>query len=148
MAKRYIIRVANTDLNGEKNIVFALRKVTGVGTMFANALCYAAGIDPNAKAGDISEAEEKQLNELIKQPKIGGIPEWMLNRQKDPETGETSHLSAADVKFFRENDIKQMRKIKSYKGQRHAVGLPVRGQRTKSNFRKHRKKQVSKKVRV
>ena len=52
------------------------------------------------------------------------------------------------VGYVRENDIKFQRKIRSYKGQRHAVRLPVRGQRTKSHFRSNRKKQVSKKVRV
>jgi small subunit ribosomal protein S13 len=57
------------------------------------------------------------------------------------------HLIGADVKFARDNDIKFERKIRTYKGQRHAVGLPVRGQRTKSHFRRNRKKQVSKKAR-
>jgi len=43
----------------------------------------------------------------------------------------------------REFDIKRLRKIKSYKGIRHAVGLPVRGQRTKANFRRNRKPSVA-----
>lgn len=140
--QRYIIRVANTDLDGKKHIGVALTKVKGVNTSFAHAICEIAGIETSRKAGDLSDAEEKQLNELVKNPQ--GIPSWMLNRRNDPETGEDGHLVGPDVAFVRDNDIKAERKLKTYKGQRHAHGLPVRGQRTQSNFRRHRKKQVSK----
>lgn len=145
--RRHIIRVANTDLAGGKQIAIALCKINGVGKMFSNALCRASGIDPAKKAGELSEAEEARLNDLIKSPGKAGLPSWLYNRQKDPETGEDGHLVGADVKFTRDNDIKFHRRLKSYKGQRHAVGLPVRGQRTRSNFRRQRKKQVSKRVR-
>lgn len=148
MEDRYIIRIANTDLDGKKPIAFALRKIAGISTTFAHALCQTAGIEPSKRAGALTEAEEKHLNDLIKNPKMAGIPTWMLNRQKDPETGEDGHLIGADVKFVRDNDIKFQKKLRTYKGQRHAVGLPVRGQRTRSNFRRHRRKQVSKKVRT
>lgn len=137
---RYIIRVANTDLAGERQIGIALTKIRGVSIMFASAICHVAGINAAHKAGDLSEAEEARLNEVIKQPAKFGIPEWMLNRRKDPETGEDSHLIGSDVNFTRDNDIKRMRKLRSYKGLRHAEGLTVRGQRTKSNFRKNKKR--------
>lgn len=145
MATRYILRIANTDLNGEKPIALALCKIKGVSHMFANGLCYVAGIDKRKKAGDLSEAEEKRLNELIRNPKGAGIPEWMLNRRNDVETGEDMHLLGTDIAFTKDNDIKRMKKLKTYKGLRHAVGLPVRGQRTKSNFRKNKKKGSGKK---
>jgi len=45
-----------------------------------------------------------------------------------------------DLKFTKENDIKLLKKVKSYRGMRHALGLPVRGQRTKSNFRRNKGK--------
>ena len=45
-----------------------------------------------------------------------------------------------DLSFAEENDIKMMKKIRSYRGVRHGMGLPVRGQRTKSNFRKNKGK--------
>lgn len=145
MATRYILRIANTDLNGEKPIGMALCKIKGVSHMFSSALCYVGGIDKHKKAGDLSEAEEKRLNELIRNPRGAGIPEWMLNRRNDTETGEDSHLIGSDIAFVKENDIKRMKKLKTYKGVRHAVGLPVRGQRTKSNFRKNKKKGSGKK---
>jgi small subunit ribosomal protein S13 len=144
-ATRYIIRVANTDLNGEKPIALALCKIKGIHHMFASALCYVAGIDKRKKAGDLSDAEEKQLNDLIRNPAKAGIPEWMLNRRNDVETGETMHLIGSDIAFTKDNDIKRQKKLKTYKGIRHAAGLPVRGQRTKSNFRKNKKKGTGKK---
>jgi len=64
----------------------------------------------------------------------------MLNRRKDYETGEDKHLLSSDLAFTKDNDIKMLKKIKSYKGMRHAFGLPVRGQRTRSNFRRNKGK--------
>lgn len=135
---RYIIRVANTDLRGDKKIGIALCKIKGVSHRIATALCHVAGISIDKKAGDLSDAEEARLNDLIHAPRKAGIPEWMLNRRKDPESGEDFHLIGSDVSFVRDNDIKRERKIRTYKGLRHAVGLPVRGQRTKSNFRRNK----------
>jgi small subunit ribosomal protein S13 len=142
---RYMIRIANTDLNGEKPIVMALCKIKGVSHMMANALCYVSGIDRTKKAGDLNEAEEKRLNDLIRTPKSAGVPDWMVNRRNDTETGEDMHLIGSDITYSKENDIKRMKKLKTYKGIRHANGLPVRGQRTKSNFRKNKKKGSGKK---
>ena len=49
-------------------------------------------------------------------------------------------MIGTNVDFFEENDVKMMKKIKSYKGIRHSLGQPVRGQRTKSNFRRNKGK--------
>ena len=133
----HVIRVANTDIDGNKQIAKSLRKVKGINFMFSNAICSLNKIDKNKKAGDLTVEEVKKINDFIKSPEL---PDWMLNRRKDPETGENKHVVASDVKFFRDNDIKQLKKIKCYKGVRHMFGLPVRGQRTKSNFRRNRKK--------
>jgi small subunit ribosomal protein S13 len=72
----------------------------------------------------------------------------VLNRRIDFETGEKGHLTGSDLDLKKEFDIKRLKKIKSYKGLRHNVGLPVRGQRTKANFRRNRKKSggIKKKV--
>jgi len=64
----------------------------------------------------------------------------MLNRRNDYETNENMHLIGPDIKYVQENDIKLMKKIRSYKGIRHMKGLPVRGQRTKANFRRNKGK--------
>ena len=71
------------------------------------------------------------------------VPSFLKNRQNDFDGGKDKHLVGADLKLRKEFDIKRLRKIRSYRGIRHAVGLPVRGQRTKSNFRKNRKKSGS-----
>jgi len=64
----------------------------------------------------------------------------MANRRRDLETNENKHLIVADLDYTRENDIKRLRKLKTYKGDRHSKGLPARGQRTRSNFRKNKGK--------
>ena len=70
----------------------------------------------------------------------------MLNRRKDLETGEDKHLLGTDLMIAKDNDLKLLKKTKSYIGLRHQRRLPVRGQRTQSNFRNKRKvKKVVKK---
>jgi small subunit ribosomal protein S13 len=133
---RHIVRIANTDLDGRKQIMYALRKIKGVSNMFANALCVAAGIQKEKKVGYLSDAEIKAFEDTIRNPARYSIPSWLYNRRKDPETGDDVHLISTDVAFMRDNDIKKMKMIRCYKGFRHMAGLPVRGQRTKSNFRR------------
>ena len=69
-----------------------------------------------------------------------GIPAWLFNRRKDAETGKDKHLLAADLTFQKDNDIKLLQKMKSYRGSRHQAKRPARGQRTRSNFRKNKGK--------
>jgi len=137
---KHLIRVANTDLKGEKHVLYALTRIKGVNFMLANAICRKAGIPVTKKAGYLSDAEVKALEQVISDPLRAGIPVWMLNRRKDYETGEDKHLFLGDLDFAHEMDIKRMKKTKSYRGLRHQWGLPVRGQRTKSNFRKNKGK--------
>ena len=108
--------------------------------MTANAICILTGFDKNMKAGDLSDAQVKKLDEMVRNPVKSGIPKWLINRRKEPETAEDKHLIMSDLDFAKEMDIKMLKKIKSYKGLRHQWGLPVRGQRTKSNFRRNKGK--------
>ncbi|MEM4247307.1 MAG: 30S ribosomal protein S13 [Candidatus Woesearchaeota archaeon] len=137
---RHLVRIANTDLDGKKSIAFALSKIKGVGVPFANAACRIAGVDVNKKAGHLSDAEIRKVEEVVKDPIKAGLPAWMVNRRFDPETGQNKHLLSGDLQFTIENDIKIMKKTKCYKGIRHILGQPVRGQRTRSNFRKNKGK--------
>lgn len=137
---KHIVRIANTDLDGNKNIAIALRKIKGVGINFANALCVVSKVDKNKKTGYLSDAEIDNLSNIVKEPKKFNIPVWMLNRRRNYEDDSDKHLLISDLNFTKDNDIKRMRKIKSYKGVRHGAGLPLRGQRTKSNFRKNKGK--------
>lgn len=137
---RHVVRVAKTDINGNKNIVYALRKIKGVGINYAHMACKLAGIDVTKKAGHLLEAEAQKLEEVILNPAKFSAPEWMYNRRKDIVTGADKHIVSADLIFIQDNDIKTMKKTKSYKGLRHQAGLTVRGQQTKANFRRNKKK--------
>ncbi|MFH1408996.1 MAG: 30S ribosomal protein S13 [Nanoarchaeota archaeon] len=137
---RHIVRILNTDLDGSKSIGNALLKIKGVGFMYANLLCNLAGIDQKKKTGHLSSAEIEAINTIINKPETSGVPLWMMNRRNDPETGADSHLFTTDIKMVTENDIKMLKKVKAYRGMRHAFGLPSRGQKTKSNFRRNKGK--------
>lgn len=137
---KYFVRIANTDLNGNTQIGHALTKIKGVSYMLSNAVLNAAGIERLKKAGYLTEQETSKIDEIIKEPAKFGIPAWLFNRRKDPEEGTDKHLVSTTLSFTQDNDIKMMKKIRSYKGVRHILGLPVRGQRTRSNFRKNKGK--------
>jgi len=139
---KHIVRVANVDIPGEKSIRFALTKIKGVGVQFADALCLVSGIEKQHKTGNLSDDQVKKLNETILSPSKSGIPTWMFNRKKDYETGEDKHLLTGTLHFSQDNDLKRLKKIKTLRGLRHQKGLPVRGQRTRSNFRKSKGKVV------
>ena len=137
---RYFVRIANTDLDGNKPIGNALRKIKGVGFMFSNMVCGVASIDKKAKSGNLNDEQIKKLDDVLNNPSKYNVPSWLFNRRKNYEDGKDYHAVTGDLSFAVENDIKRMKKIRSYKGIRHGQGLPVRGQRTKSNFRRNKGK--------
>ncbi|MBU0665835.1 MAG: 30S ribosomal protein S13 [Nanoarchaeota archaeon] len=139
---KHIIRIANTDLVGKKQILIALTKIKGVSIMFANTICKLTKIDGTKKAGDLTEQDAEKLTEALKNPLKYGAPAWIVNRRKDYETGADFHLLGGDLQFADQNDLKRLKKIKSYRGLRLQWGLPVRGQRTKSNFRRQKGKSL------
>ena len=137
---RYFIRIANTDLDGNKNIGNALKKIKGVNFMFSNMICNIACVDKMAKTGYLNDEQVKKLDDVLNNPSKYNCPSWMLNRRKNYEDGKDYHIVTGNLSFAQESDIKKMKKIRSYRGIRHGQGLPVRGQRTKSNFRKNKGK--------
>ena len=137
---KYFVRISNTDLDGNKSISQASIKIKGISFMFSNAICSVAKVNGREKTGYLKDDQVNKIDEIIKEPAKFGIPSWMFNRKKDPEDNANKHLTGSNLTFIQDNDIKMMKKIKSYKGVRHVSGLPVRGQRTKSNFRKNKGK--------
>lgn len=135
-----LIRIAGSDLDGNKNIIAALRGIKGVNYTMANAICNLLSLNKLDKLKVVKEDEIKKIEDLLNNLDKYNFPDWMLNRRKDPETNEDGHLITTDIKLVQDEDIKTLRKIKSYKGFRHQKGLPVRGQRTKSNFRRNKGK--------
>lgn len=142
---KQIVRILDSDIHGNKPIYQALTKIYGISFMYANAICNALNINKTQKIGELSQDEIKKIIDLIKDPTKNYLPSWILNRRKDMETGYDKHLVSSDLKLQKEFDIKNLKKIKCYRGMRHAYGLPVRGQRTRSNFRKGKTVGVRKK---
>ena len=134
----HIVRILNTDLEGKKKTVDALRKLHGVSFMYANAICVISKVPKDVRAGELTEAQLQKLETTIKSPI--GMPIWLLNRRKDYETGADRHLLVTELDLTKDNDIKRLKKIKAYRGIRHIHGQPSRGQRTKSNFRRNKGK--------
>jgi len=135
---RTLVRVAATDLDGERPVEIALKRVKGISQMMSNAICTVSGIDCSRKIGSLSEAEIQKLEEIIKDPMKFGVPVWAVNRRRDIMTGADMHLTGPDLDMTTKFDVQRMVDMKSYKGVRHMLGLPVRGQRTRSSFRKGR----------
>ena len=131
----YIIRVVNTDINGESNIVQGLTQIKGIGRHMATFIADTAGVDRKLKFGNLPESEIEKLKEVLENIDEYAPP-WMLNYQKDVYTGEDIHLISTDVTSRLRDDINMMKMIRSYRGVRHELGLKVRGQRSSSNGRK------------
>jgi small subunit ribosomal protein S13 len=132
---RHILRITDTDVDGTLKVPYALRKIKGISLNLANAILKRAGIDPNMRAGFLTEAEVEKIEEIIKEPTKYGLPGWLLNRRKDLETGKDMHLISADLILRTKMDIEKMKELKSWRGYRHAYGLKVRGQRTRTTGR-------------
>ena len=133
---KQIIRVINTDIAGNTKLFFALKKIYGVSYNFSNAVCAYLNLDKLRPVGSLTEEEVKNIEDVIKNPLKHNFPTFMLNRRKDIETGEDKHLLGSDLKLRKEFDIKRLKNTRAYKGIRHALGLPVRGQSTRSHFHK------------
>ena len=130
----YILRMADTDMDGQKTLATALTAVRGVGPRTAIQICKNTGFDPASLAGHLSAEEQEALRVAI-EGYAETDPLWMLNRQRDLETGDELHLTGQQVSLTLEDDINRLRTMKCYRGVRHASGNKVRGQRGRSNGR-------------
>jgi small subunit ribosomal protein S13 len=131
----YIIRIVNTDINGENNVVQGLTQIKGIGRHLAVFIADTAEVDRRLKFGNLAEPQIEKLKEVLENIDEYA-PAWMLNYQKDVYTGEDMHLISTDVAIRLRDDINMMKMIRSYRGVRHELGLKVRGQRSSSNGRK------------
>jgi len=137
---KYIVRVANTDLDGKKSLKQALMKIKGVSFSFSNMVCALSGLDRNRRVGDLNDEEVSKVDMIVRNPASYGAPGWLFNHRKDIETGADMHFISADLDFSKESDLKILKMTKSYRGLRHQWKLPLRGQRTRSNFRPNKGK--------
>jgi small subunit ribosomal protein S13 len=132
---RHILRIAGVDVDGTLKAAYALARIRGVSLNLANAMLRTVKIDPDKRAGFLTEAEMDKIEDVVKEPAKHDLPVWLFNRRKDAESGKDSHLISADLLLRTKMDIEQMKNIKSWRGYRHAYGLKVRGQRTKTTGR-------------
>ena len=107
-------RIAGVDLPKEKRIEIGLTYVYGIGRKSANDILAKAGVNPDTRVKNLTDEEEAKIRAVI--DKEGYVVEGDLRRR---------------VAL----DIKRLVEINCYRGQRHRKGLPVRGQRTKTNAR-------------
>ena len=106
-------RIAGIDLPREKRIEIALTYIYGIGRTSANKILAEAGVNPDIRVKDLSEDDEAKLREVIGR----------------------SYTVEGDLRRNVAMDIKRLTEIGCYRGLRHRKGLPVRGQRSKTNAR-------------
>jgi small subunit ribosomal protein S13 len=143
---RHILRIMGTDVQGTLKNVYALTQIKGISLSLSNAILEKAGVNPNLRVGFLTESEIDKIEEIIKEPPKYGLPNWLFNRRKDAETGKDTHLISADLVLRTKMDIDRAKEIKSWRGYRHAYGLKVRGQRTKTTGRAGKALGVKKKT--
>jgi len=131
---KYIVRIADTDLNGERPLGWGITSIRGVGHRVAQAVIHQMGIDGDQKLGNLTDEQISELNDKVVSF-VETAPSWLLNRQRDYDTGDDTHLVGVNVKLTLQDDINRLRKIRAYRGIRHETGQKVRGQRSKSNGR-------------
>ncbi|MCI5753362.1 MAG: 30S ribosomal protein S13 [Clostridiales bacterium] len=106
-------RIAGVDLPKDKRIEIGLTYVFGIGRTTANKILAATGINPDTRVKDLTDEEEARIREYI----------------------DHSVIVEGDLRRQVALDIKRLTEIGCYRGSRHRRGLPVRGQRSKTNAR-------------
>ncbi|MHA1626794.1 MAG: 30S ribosomal protein S13 [Candidatus Asgardarchaeia archaeon] len=132
---RPVVRIAGVDVDGSLKLVYGLSKIKGVSKRLAHAISKVLNIDENIRIGYLSEDDVKKIEDALSRPLDYGIPNWMLNRRKDLETGQDLHLLGSDLILRINMDIQREKKLRSWRGIRHALGLKVRGQKTRTTGR-------------
>jgi small subunit ribosomal protein S13 len=106
-------RIAGIDIPNEKRVEIGLTYIYGIGRTRSNQILGQTNIDPDTRCRDLTEAEVAQLREII----------------------DRDYLVEGDLRRDVAMNIKRLMDIGSYRGLRHRRGLPVRGQRTRTNAR-------------
>lgn len=132
---QYIVRIANTDIDGNKKLIHGLSSIKGIGRHLSTFVIQKTGLDRNTKMGYLKEDQIETIKNAITSIQKEA-PTWMLNHRKNYETGEDIHIIGPQIDLQLRDEINIMKKIRSYKGIRHERGLTVRGQRTRANSRK------------
>lgn len=116
-------RVIGTDIPENKRLIISLTYIYGIGLNRAEEITEKLGLNPNMRAHQLTQDDIARINHLL----------------------QTEYVVEGDLRRQVQNNIKRLISIHAYRGQRHRVGLPVRGQRTHTNARtrKGKKKTVA-----
>ena len=134
-----IVRIAGRDISGSYRLANALLRIKGVNQNLAKVIEVIAerkfGISSETEIGTLSDEKLAEIDEILKDPAKFGVPVFMLNRRKDPNTGRDMHVVGTDLIVQTKQDIDDMVKKQTWVGFRHQYGQKVRGQRTRSSGR-------------
>ncbi len=133
---KYLVRIGGMDIDGNKKVPVGLALIKGIGMRTGEVLCRLARVNPEKRIGYLTEKEIERLNALIEDFHNKKVPSWLFNMRKDYETGRDLHLTGAELEMALRETLNRLKKIRSYRGIRHELGLPVRGQRTRTGFRR------------
>ncbi|MEA3559953.1 MAG: 30S ribosomal protein S13, partial [Candidatus Thermoplasmatota archaeon] len=111
-----------------------LTSILGINYRISRILTEDLGVPKDKLMGDLTDKEVEKLIGLIEDIP-NKLPSWLLNRQRDLDTGEDTHAISTELDMTQRDDINLLRKIRCYKGIRHDTGQKVRGQRSRSNGR-------------
>ncbi|QVL57973.1 MAG: 30S ribosomal protein S13 [Simkaniaceae bacterium] len=116
-------RVIGIDIPGNKRLVISLTYIFGIGKAVSEEVIGKLGLDPNMRAHNLSDEDVSKLNAML----------------------TSEYIVEGDLRRQVQNNIKRLISTSSYRGMRHRVGLPTRGQRTRTNARtrKGKKKTVA-----
>ena len=142
---QHIVRVMNTNVDGKRKVAYAFRMIKGIGVRYAHVCVKKAGVDLQRRAGTLTPEEIEKISDVITDPLKYKIPAWFLNRQRDPKTGKTEHVTSNIVDIKLRDDLERMKKVRAHRGVRHMLGLRVRGQHTCTSGRRGKTMGVSKK---
>lgn len=106
-------RVIGIDIPDKKRLEVALTYIYGIGRKLSNQIIAKLGLDPNMRAHRLTEDDIARINAML----------------------QSNYIVEGDLRRQVQNNIKRLISIHSYRGMRHRLGLPVRGQRTRTNCR-------------
>merc|ERR1711948_7783 len=132
---KHIVRILNTNVDGKRQIPFAITAIKGCGRRFAVLMCKRARIPITQRAGTLTDEQCDQLTGILADPLAHGFPLWMLNRRRDIKTGKDYQMASTQLDSNIREDVERMKKMKLHRGLRHYWYLKVRGQMTKCTGR-------------
>jgi small subunit ribosomal protein S13 len=130
----HLVRIGGVVVEGRLTLPKAMMKIKGIGPRVAESLVKPLGYTINTKVGNLKEGQILEIEAKLENINTM-LPIWMLNRRKDFITGLDFHKLGPELDMTQRDDINREKKIKTYRGIRHILGQPVRGQRTRSSFR-------------